>query len=419
MIRTRFALGARADSVLLGLQIATVLVFTAARVFAQVPSIKQNLTNSFPSSAESAVSVYRKGFETLDIQINYADHSKVPWIGTGALPPLDRPISTFARNSCFGLCKSNAAALACFERAAGLTGGRYIDPATNTFETLLPHLTCVRNANVLLCLRAAVYADIGNHEVAEAALRSNVALLQTLDHEQLLASQLTQASGAGRLVQSLEQVMNRCRLDAPALALLQQQLSAMESHLNNREDVLASLMDLQKLESGLFTVGFERQMKAIGNHDLHSPREGYSSRADQKFLNDTRVLVEKTFREKGAEGFVLILNLASQQSDTAEERGLIVSAKHCRFMWLAFDRFQDALVSLRLAQIAIAIERFRRDHRDRPGDLAALVPDYLPATKDSAPEGIVIRYKQLEKGWELLAEGDIGENAKSNFRMLR
>ena len=55
---------------------------------------------------------------------------------------------------------------------------------------------------------------------------------------------------------------------------------------------------------------------------------------------------------------------------------------------------------LRVAETALAVERFRLAHQNQlPGSLAALVPAYLKSVPTDPFDGQPLRFKRLEKGY--------------------
>jgi hypothetical protein len=56
------------------------------------------------------------------------------------------------------------------------------------------------------------------------------------------------------------------------------------------------------------------------------------------------------------------------------------------------------LGSLRSAYVAVAVERYRRDHGSWPDTLNALVPNYLPALPTDPQDGAPLRFKRTPDG---------------------
>jgi hypothetical protein len=69
--------------------------------------------------------------------------------------------------------------------------------------------------------------------------------------------------------------------------------------------------------------------------------------------------------------------------------------------------------SLRRAQVALAAERYRRQHGNWPQSLAALVPQYLPAVPLDPFDGKPLRYRRTDHGAVICSVGENGCDAPS------
>jgi hypothetical protein len=70
---------------------------------------------------------------------------------------------------------------------------------------------------------------------------------------------------------------------------------------------------------------------------------------------------------------------------------------------------------LRSAIVALAAERYRREHQHWPNDLAALVPEYLGEIPADPYDGIAIRYVRIAEGVVIYAVGPDGTDDGGNL----
>jgi type II secretory pathway pseudopilin PulG len=70
----------------------------------------------------------------------------------------------------------------------------------------------------------------------------------------------------------------------------------------------------------------------------------------------------------------------------------------------------NSLAQVRLAQTALAIERFRLAHGQLPDKLDELVPQFLAAVPDDPFDGQPLRYHHLVKGYVIYSVGSDGED---------
>ena len=77
----------------------------------------------------------------------------------------------------------------------------------------------------------------------------------------------------------------------------------------------------------------------------------------------------------------------------------------------AFTREAEAVARLRVAQTALAVERFRRAHGTAlPAALEALVPSYLKCVPEDPFDGKPLRFKARGSGYVLYSIGKDGQD---------
>jgi hypothetical protein len=90
----------------------------------------------------------------------------------------------------------------------------------------------------------------------------------------------------------------------------------------------------------------------------------------------------------------------------AKTKGYRVSALMLPALNTTMERAVDGMAQSRVAQVALAVERFRVAGSSLPDSLAQLVPKYLPAVPEDPYDGKPVRYNKLSpKGYVVYSVG--------------
>jgi hypothetical protein len=139
-----------------------------------------------------------------------------------------------------------------------------------------------------------------------------------------------------------------------------------------------------------------------------SPNFSFSTNlfaADRRFMGETFDLSSDTLKKDfpdrlEAEKFF------TDRSTEAQDQSFIVSAYALPPQGHALPRYASALAYLRLAQTAIALERFRSvNDAHYPDSLSELAPNYLPVVPMDPFDGQPLRYHKRAAGYLLYSIG--------------
>ena len=102
----------------------------------------------------------------------------------------------------------------------------------------------------------------------------------------------------------------------------------------------------------------------------------------------------------------------SQAAAVATNRNLYLSSVFFAALNNVAPKEAGSLATLRLAQTAIALEKFRFAHTNRfPESLRELTPNYMSAVPEDPFDGRSLRYHKVGKGYVLYS---IGQNLKDD-----
>ena len=102
---------------------------------------------------------------------------------------------------------------------------------------------------------------------------------------------------------------------------------------------------------------------------------------------------------------------AATVMQTTPSRFYIVSRMLLPKLTIIHIREADHTARIRVAQTALAVERFRRAHNESlPASLGELVPAYLNAVPLDPIDGQKLRFKKLAKGYVIYSIGSDGRD---------
>jgi type II secretory pathway pseudopilin PulG len=104
-----------------------------------------------------------------------------------------------------------------------------------------------------------------------------------------------------------------------------------------------------------------------------------------------------------------ITNLADQ-GVAADRKRYLISGLVLPALSRSMGREIESLARLRLAQAALAIERFRLANGRLPKELNELIPSFLPVVPTDPFDGAQLRYKQRPKGYVVYSVGADGRD---------
>jgi len=263
----------------------------------------------------------------------------------------------------------------------------------------LPPLLDFINLSRLNVARTVRALDRGDGATALAAVEQGLAMTDSLSREPVLIVQLIRVACDRLNLGALRELLARADLDPSTLSRLQEELQPMADADPVRLGVLGEMKsfyhEMDRIEHG----------QSFGPGDPWIQRSGLVNWLLRPAIrDDTRFYLE-------------------QMSRTLERMRV---AAHARDEWptprprfyhfisrTALPNLENAVlrgelfrVRGQLARSAIALRRYRADHGGYPGDLEALVPDYLDAVPIDPFSGAPPVYAVEGRGFRLASTAD-------------
>lgn len=330
----------------------------------------------------------------------------------------DKPLSADDRDWLEEYVSINTNMLNTVREALQRTECRYPVDFRNGFNTKLPHLAKLKAIAQFLEYKARLAAESGRGHDAVQDIALIPALAQTLDGEPTMISQLVRIAGLAIGARGMEHCLGCCQLSeadllelkdafelkhtnrmvlgmigarAEAIPCFRLSLSQVRSLISNDEDTpFASLGQMGQLNSPVSLLGatgfFERDLLFYLN-------------AMDSCIRDWQLPPPQCLNAA---------NNLEKKGKKAKRQYYIVSAILLPGFSRAVEKEVRITALLRLAQSAIAVERYRIAQGRLPDTLKDLVPKYLPAVPEDPFDGRPIRFKHLKTGYVLYSVGADG-----------
>ena len=354
-----------------------------------------------PPAGQNAATFFLQGFDAL--QITEADRASLPVVGQSALPPLGSPLPPKVKAGIAALSQRNKAAWENFQKGAQCEQSRYPLDLNKGYDTLLPHLTKLKQT-----LHAGELTAVLLVSLAEA---------QSLKQEPVFISQLVRVAGVTIATETLERVLNSAALPSADLSRLAGAFAKAEAGESagtgftracggERASVLATFdLPPDRLAETLKNLSGAKPAEsggALQNLALKKVTRNLKSQrafAEETF-NRALVLRQQPFPGRLATKDYFNTRMAEAKTNDFELCLLLLPA-------LANQTLKEAggLAELRLAQTAIALEQFRAPNGDHyPAGLAELAAQLATASNDPF-DGQPLRYHKTATGYQLYSIG--------------
>jgi hypothetical protein len=365
--------------------------------------------------AENTALIYSEAF-TLPLFNNSSSGSVAPALDNATLPTRGHHFTPENKKDLTVFLEHNQEVLRLLYSVPASGRSRYPIDLNQGFNTPLPQLAKLRTAVQLLTAEAMLHADNGEAELANKALLAAGRAAESLSDEPLLISQLVRMACWSIVEVRLERVVNLIELSEEQLASIQTMLRLAEE----QPAMYRAMVGEQAIGVAFFTT-------PKGQATFFSNRRGPGGSAQTDRMKETLSLsllkVLGIFqKDKSIFMQVMATNVAGAKLPFPEriQRGkqadALVSALAGRLYLFsrimlpplshAFPRDGDLAARLRVAQTALAVERFRHAHNGSlPASLDGLVPTYLEAVPQDPFDGQPLRFKPLSRGYVVYSIG--------------
>jgi uncharacterized protein YunC (DUF1805 family) len=355
--------------------------------------VELNQWYSQPPPGENAAGVFLRAYNSVDEQIRGAflmdarDRDKnLPFISTAATDPLPGdPLPEAMKYAISNFMQRTQPAWDLFEKGSTLTQSRYpIDLSRGKFCLPAPDLPQVEWYTRFEEVFALGYADTHRATEAGDSLLIGYAISRSLESAPLLLLQASRAHCNAMMLRALEQTLNRIALPPQSLARLQDVLAPMADRDASGENFNRALLGEKLIYLPNFIVT-----------NAEADRQFYVESWDQMFAARN---VPFPVRLK-ADDFVVSRNREALARNFALSGAWFKPGKMASLE-------AQVLASLRLAQTAVALERFHAVGVNRyPDTLAELSPKFLASVPADPFDGQPLRYDKSGNGYTLHSIG--------------
>ncbi|MEX0886174.1 MAG: hypothetical protein WD009_07015 [Phycisphaeraceae bacterium] len=286
----------------------------------------------------------------------------------------------------------NEQPLAAMREAGRYERARYLGDITPGFFMAMPHMAEMRRGARVLGTAGDWHAAQGDYEAAVDHLVAIVALAESLREEPVAISQFVRWSIHLLVVDRMRRIVSRHKLPAEQLARLEDALAAVEP-----VDGLARALLVERA-MGVDIYGRSasamRDWFGVNEWLIMAWRAGGLADLDQLRYLD---MMERVIEMAGRPYTEVAADLEALEDEFDSLPGWYLGARDSSLPGTprTVARY-DAM--LRMAGLAMAVERYRVDHGALPGSLAELVPGYIDAVPVDAFDGAALRYAVRDEG---------------------
>lgn len=428
-LRTRWFLWIPAAGVgTLLLIILTIFVLRSFRTDEVARRVDQIKAAGFPTSSAELNAWYptppedRNAAEVLapalaTIETFRSENPDLPWIGKGKPPEPDEPVSGEFLDAVEQHLAEHRDVMNTLHAGAALTESRYPIDFTQGFNTLLPHLSRVRDAMRWILLETVLHAARNQPELATQSALASFGVTRTLEREPLLISHLVRIAGLGIACTGTRHILAR-------LQLTDAQLTRLEAAIRDSEDPNG----IRRALAGERCMGIDffrdpqSQAGAVGAGGGFGSRLGLGVMRTIGWMENNCL-----FYLDIMDSLVEITDLPPMERHARTEEIDAQLGRASGFQTMiarmllpaltrAVDKDTESTALLRAARTAVIVERYRLDTGGLPqtlDELAAWSKTPLPSDPFN---GEPLRYETLETGYRIYSVGADGEDQGGRTR---
>ena len=329
------------------------------------------------------------------------------------LPPLGEPMSEEMKRQIAAFLADNAEAIGLLHEAATIKACRYPIDLTLGHEAEHPHALGVFSGAERLQLTAALAAEEGRWDDAVEAVRSDIALAESLRNEPDTMTHLVRVACLESAADALQWVLSKTALSSAQRTDIAAQLKAAETPEAILRVFAAErcMMDARFLPDGELSREIAERVpfgRLIQRFDMTLPKARLLHlRAIGRYIAALDVPLHKRLQPSPEDG----LKTDWEDATVNGERNIpfVITAG---IMWSTYGR-QVAhdlqhFALCRVARTALAVEGFREAEKRLPESLGELVPKYIDAVPLDPFDGKPLRFKKREKGYVVYSIGEDG-----------
>jgi len=274
----------------------------------------------------------------------------------------------------------------------------------------LPHLSQIRTAAILLDLEAVLHSENGQSVSACSSIEAMLGLARSLSKEPLVISQLARIGCIDRPLLPLERVVSRTNFSDAQLAVFIKALNQAE----NSEALSRALAAEQCIVINI--------IRKSGAGEIERTFGPEAPPLPLLAIYQATGLAEKdavTYLDR-VQKYMDIMKLPVHdriKAAQAVQRQPLPRSKIRVFFHFFVSDWADILTlhlryiaHLRVAQAALAVQRYRLARSGLPENISDIVPAYLPEVPIDPFDGQNIRYRKTAGGFVVYSIGDDGSD---------
>lgn len=369
-----------------------------------------------PAAGQNAATFFQQGFLALQITESDKRSYTLPVIGRARLPQPNVTVPGGMKSTLRSFLERNQPAIVLFDRGAKCSGCRYPVDLTKGMAIALPHLPKVKEAAEMGELTAISQSAEDNSAEAGKGVLLALAAARTLEAEPLLISQLVRVGCQGIAIDSLEQTVNRIVLPAGTLTQLQAAFKAAAESEASGIGFNRALVSERIISASTFDLPPQQLQQLVASTISQGRQPSAAETAAQegmlKDLKDQRQYFEDTLnqvleaRVDSLPGRLKADDTVTQRAAEAATKGYALCAMFLPSLSKVTSKEAASLAHLRIAQTAVALERFRAGGRGAyPNSLNELAPKILESVPADPFDGKPLRYRKFGEGYVLYSVG--------------
>ena len=339
-----------------------------------------------PPTNQNAATFILKGISALDVTNADWKSPDLPWVGWARVPLPGELVPATMSMAISNLAYRNHSALPHFQKGVKYEQCRYPIDFTDDEQgqnSKVPHLRGILEATGVWAAHSLWLANANRGAEAGETVIMNLCLARSLESEPDLGSQMRRGISIIWTIESFELVVN---LSAQPMVVLER---------------LATLLDpMEKRQAE--GIGFTRGL--IGWRALlpGTTPDLKERRFEDEMYDQLLIAWKESFPSR----LKMVKEVGLAQERIARENHLTNRVSIAEFVERNVETDARCLASIRLAQTAVALERYRAAHHNLyPQFLSDLVPAYLATIPEDPFDGKPLRYRKAGKGYILHSVG--------------
>jgi hypothetical protein len=278
---------------------------------------------------------------------------------------------------------------------------------TQGHATLLPHLSDLRSAVQLLCVKATFHSEQGEHDLAADALFTAFRVADSQVDEPVLISQMVRQGSFVTVLQALERILNHGDLQSRHLTRLERVVhDAYDPNATARALAGEQCMVLLMLRNPRAT-GMDLppllSTEGLSLLQIHGARAlGLTDRCLIRCIDIVEGCIA-ALHGPAHQRLEATRSLERQEQEMRAAHGALthfIPAMH-RFV----QNDLTHLTRLRIAQAALAVEQYRLAKGALPEQFSDLVPAFMPEPPLDPYDGEPLRYRKRARGYVVYSIG--------------